>query len=124
MYNDLQKGRYSQTNQIYFITTVLQERKPLFHDFFCARSVVYEMKALHDDGTVNSLAWVIMPDHIHWLFTLNEGLTLSQVMQRFKARSAHAINRYLKKNGSVWQKAYYDHALRKEEDIKGGGDIL
>jgi len=65
-----------------------------------------------------------LPDHIHWLFTLNEGLTLSQVMQRFKARSAHAINRYLKKNGSVWQKAYYDHALRKEEDIKGGGDIL
>jgi len=118
-YNDLQKGRYSQANQIYFITTVLHQRKPLFHDFFCAKIVVYEMKALHDEGILRSLAWVIMPDHVHWLFALNDVFTLAQTMQRFKARSAHGVNCYLKRRGTVWQKAYYDHALRQEEDIQG-----
>jgi len=39
-YNDLQKGRYSQANQIYFITTVLHQRKPLFHDFAVQRLLV------------------------------------------------------------------------------------
>ena len=69
-YNDLQKGRYSHSNQIYFITTVLHMRKSLFHDFFCAKIVVYEMRVLHDEGILRSLAWVIMSEHIHWLFRL------------------------------------------------------
>jgi hypothetical protein len=29
------------------------------------------------------------------------------------------INRHLNRAGSVWQKTYYDHAVRKDEDIKG-----
>lgn len=118
-YKDLQKGRYSQTNQIYFVTTVLYRRKPLFLDFYCAKNVVYEMKRLHDEGIVDSLAWVIMPDHIHWLFNLKEIFTLSKTMQHFKARTAHRINSYLGQKGTVWQKAYYDHAVRKEENIRG-----
>jgi hypothetical protein len=59
LYNDLQKGRYLQANQLYFITTVLHQRKPLFYDFFCAKIVDYEMKALHDEGILGSLVWVI-----------------------------------------------------------------
>lgn len=118
-YNNLQKGRYSQHNQIYFITTVLHQRKPIFKDFFCAKNVVLQIKTLHDDGLVDSLAWVIMPDHVHWLFALNDITSLPKTMQRFKARTAHQINRYLDRRGTVWQKAYYDHALRREEDIKG-----
>jgi len=117
-YSDLQIGRYSQVNQVYFITTVLYGRKPLFNDYFCARKVVYEMRSIHTKGLVNSLAWVVMPDHLHWLFRLNEISSLSTVMKQFKAHTAHSINHYLNRHGTVWQKAYYDHALRQEEDIK------
>ncbi len=59
-----------------------------------------------------------MPDHLHWLFQLNEGCLLSRVMKTLKARSAIAINRYRGQGGSIWQRAYYDHALRKDEDIR------
>ena len=77
------------------------------------------MKVLHERNVVDSLAWVVMPDHVHWLFKLNNILTLSKTMQQFKAHTAHNINKYSNQKGTVWQKAYYDHALRKEEDIKG-----
>jgi len=60
-----------------------------------------------------------MPDHIHWLFQLTEHKTLSEVMKCFKARSALQVNGYLGRSGMVWQKAFYDHGLRKEEDVKG-----
>ena len=119
-YSALRIGRYSEQQRAYFITTVLAERKQrYFADFSCARCVVKEMRALHDDETVASLAWVIMPDHVHWLFQLGEGANLSIAVKRFKARSARRVNDHLNRQGTLWQKAYYDHAVRKEEDIQG-----
>lgn len=114
----LRLGRYSQAHHAYFVTTTVNQRKCYFTDFYCARLVVNEMRILHDADDVNSLAWVIMPDHIHWLFQLTEQKTLSEVIKRFKSRSAQQVNRYLKREGYVWQKAFYDHGIRKNEDIR------
>ena len=119
-YDDLRKGRYSEQQRAYFVTTVLAEReRRYFADFSCARLVVAEMRALHDDEVVCSLAWVIMPDHIHWLFQLKEGMVLSAAVKRFKTRSARRVNDYLHRQGTLWQKAFYDHAVRKDEDVQG-----
>jgi putative transposase len=119
-YDDLLKGRFSEAHRAYFVTTVLRERENrYFADFRCARCVVDEMRALHDGEVVNSFAWVVMPDHVHWLFQLGLDTDLSSTIKHFKARSAHRVNRYLNRQGAVWQKAYYDHALRRDEDIQG-----
>jgi len=119
-YVDLTKGRYSENGRAYFITTVLAEReRRYFDDFYCARLVVDEMRGSHECGAVHSLAWVVMPDHVHWLFQLGQTETLSSVVKGLKARSAHRVNRHLKRQGALWQKAFYDHALRKEEDVRG-----
>lgn len=118
-YEALRKGRYSEQQRAYFVTTVLSERKRrYFADFSCARLVVEEMRALHDDEVVHSLAWVIMPDHVHWLFQLGEEMDLSAAVKRFKARSAHRVNDYLHRQGTLWQKAFYDHAVRKDEELQ------
>jgi REP element-mobilizing transposase RayT len=119
-YDDLRKGRYSEQQRAYFVTTVLAKReRRYFADFFCARCVVAEMRALHDDEAVCSLAWVIMPDHVHWLFQLGEYMDLSAAIKRFKACSARRVNGYLHRQGALWQKSFYDHALRKDEDVRG-----
>jgi len=119
-YDDLRKGRYSEQHRAYFVTTVLAKREQrYFADFSCARCVVAEMRALHDDETVCSLAWVVMPDHVHWLFQLGEYMDLSAAIKRFKACSARRVNGYLNRQGALWQKSFYDHALRKDEDVRG-----
>ena len=85
-YIDLTKGRHSESGRAYFITTVLAEReRRYFDDLTCARLVVIEMRGLHENGVVNSLAWVVMPDHVHWLFQLSETEGLSAVVKSFKA---------------------------------------
>ena len=76
------------------------------------------MRRVHDEGLIQSLAWVLMPDHLHWLFGLTERADLKKVMQMVKGRSAHYINERLNRHGKVWDKTYYDHALRKEEDVR------
>lgn len=119
-YDDLRKGRYSEQQRVYFVTVTLAEReRRYFADFSCARRVVAEMRALHDEGVVRSLAWVIMPDHVHWLFQLEGRANLSAAIKRFKACSARKVNGYFSRHGAIWQKSFYDHALRKEEDVRG-----
>lgn len=119
-YNALLKGRYSEQGRAYFVTVELVEREQrYFADWHCGRCAVAEMRALHDDAIVNSLAWVVMPDHMHWLLQLGEKMDLSAAIKRFKARSARRVNAYLKRNGRLWQKGFHDHAIRDQEDIQG-----
>ena len=117
-YENLLKGRHSLPQHAYCITTVTLGRRPLFLDFATARLVVSEMKRLHEDGVVNSLAWVVMPDHVHWLFSLGNTFTLPRAIRQFKGISARSINRHLLEQGAIWQKSYYDRAVRSDEDLR------
>jgi REP element-mobilizing transposase RayT len=77
------------------------------------------MRTLHEENILNSLAWVVMPDHMHWLFELKDKMGLPSVIKQLKARSALAVNALLKRHGTLWQKGFYDHAIREEDDIRG-----
>jgi REP element-mobilizing transposase RayT len=74
------------------------------------------MRRAQDQGLATSLAWVVMPDHFHWLFELKAG-TLDALIQRIKARSSRAINRQRASHEPVWQAGFHDKALRTEEDL-------
>jgi len=63
------------------------------------------------------LAWVLMPDHAHWLVQLAERDSLETVVNRLKSASARAANLPLGRSGPLWERAFYDHALRREEDV-------
>lgn len=115
--SDLRKGRVSEAGRAYMITTATHQRKPLFTCWRLARLVCRELKALHDTEKVTGLAWVVMPDHLHWLFVLHHP-SLAQVVQRMKVRSALAVNRALGRSGAVWQKGFHDHALRRSESLQ------
>ena len=113
----LRKYRYSAHNRIYLLTTVTSRRKPVFSDLWTGRGVVNEMRQLADVGTADTLAWVLMPDHLHWLMQLGAGADLSRVVQNLKGRTARKLNVHRRTNGAVWQPAYHDHAVRRDEDL-------
>jgi putative transposase len=117
VYAQLLKGRVSLPGQVYFLTAVSFERQPVFAEFALARLVVNEMRRLHDTALVSSLAWVVMPDHIHWLFALGHTRSLSIMVKMLKARTAQCINRRTAPHGPMWQNGYYEHAVRKDEDL-------
>ena len=62
------------------------------------------------------MAWVIMPDHFHWLIQL-EQQTLARLMQAIKSRSTLTINWALNESGAFWQSGYHDRAIRDGEDL-------
>jgi putative transposase len=113
---DLRVGRYSEPAHVYVVTSVTYRRVHLFADWHIGRLLVHELKSASDLGIVQSLAWVIMPDHFHWLLSLGSG-SLAGLMRRVKSRSAVAINRHLQTKQQVWQRGYHDHAVRRDEDL-------
>ena len=123
-YHSVLHGRYSQPGQAYFVTACTQHRLPLFTDLRMARIVCLEIKTLHDCGDVLSVAWVIMPDHLHWLIQLRETRALPTVMRYLKARSAQQINVALSRSGPVWQQGYYEHAIRQDEDLRQTAEYI
>lgn len=74
------------------------------------------------------LAYVVMPSHIHWLFTPIPAwiATLSADESTPRQRIQHSINRYsatqcnkiLKVRGTFWQKESFDHWVRDLDELE------
>jgi len=94
-------------------------RHRFFLDFHagCAAARCFENRAFLGDARM--LAWVLMPDHAHWLVQLGESDPLSLVVNRIKSASARYANRALARKGALWEQAYHDHGLRKDEELRG-----
>ncbi|MFJ2686639.1 REP-associated tyrosine transposase [Pseudomonas sp. NPDC087342] len=112
----LRIGRYAEQNRIYLLTTNTFGREPVFKDLFLGRLVVEQFRAAQNQGCANSLAWVVMPDHIHWLIELQRG-SLSGLMQRTKSLSTKAVKLATGRKTGLWQRGFHDRALRREENL-------
>ena len=56
--------------------------------------------------------FVIMPNHVHLIIeTLNDA-SVTKLVGFLKSASSHNINKYLKRNGPLWQHESYDRIIR------------
>ena len=114
---DLRKGRYSKAGYIYLVTVVTKKRVPVFINFVKARILINCLREAHANGYVYSLGFVIMPEHLHWVFELKEIKSLSETVGYIKGLSTYRINKN-SLTGFSWQDGFHDHALRRSEDLK------
>jgi REP element-mobilizing transposase RayT len=108
---NLRQGRYSQAGQIYLLTLVTAGRERVFEHFSAARRAVrcFGEPAVRAYGT--TLAFVVMPDHVHWLLELGSEGGVSVAVRVYRAKVSLALGR------RIWQKVFYDRALRRDEDL-------
>ncbi|EWC38935.1 transposase [Pseudomonas stutzeri] len=112
----LRIGRVSEQGRIYLVTTVVQARRPVFRDWQLGRLLVNTMRQAEQQRRVESLAWVIMPEHLHWLFRLTDG-ALGELMRDVKSQSGRLVNQTACLSPPLWQAGYHDHAVRHDEDL-------
>lgn len=108
---NLRKGRQSERARVYLVTTVTLNRTPWFRDLSNARRLVRALMEAQERRLADTLAYTVMPDHLHWLLVLGEVRDLSRVVGGVKSLSAHRIGQ------RVWQPGFHDHALRRDEDL-------
>jgi len=56
--------------------------------------------------------YVVMPNHVHVLFSVDDGQSLGQIVQFLKGGFSHALGVAGFKMKAVWQPGYYDHRVR------------
>ncbi|TXI93492.1 MAG: transposase [Aquabacterium sp.] len=106
----LRRGRYSEVNRVYLITTVTRNREPVFRSFEHARWLIRILQRDEAFGSHETLAFVVMPDHFHWLLQLKCG-SLSELVGRVKSLSARRVGR------PIWQDGFHDRLIHRDEDL-------
>lgn len=74
---------------------------------------------MHFKGTRHhTLAWCVMPNHVHAVFSPIGDQTLESIVHSWKSFSAQMANRALGRAGKFWQREYFDHLIRHEESLQ------
>jgi putative transposase len=75
------------------------------------RSLVAEHRfQLHD--------FVIMPDHVHLLLTVEDEMTIEKAMQLVKGRFSHRLSHEFGYKGEVWQRGFSEVQVMNRESLE------
>lgn len=74
-------------------------------------------------------AVVVMPDHVHLLFTVltgpeGEPYSLARIMSGIKGAAAHTVNKKLARKGHVWEEESFDRLLRSNEKLREKAEYI
>ena len=109
-HSSLRRGRKSQIGFTYHVTSTTRNRTPYLSDFIRARQFIDVLREDEELGYTETLAFVVMPDHVHWLFELRRG-SLPKSIKRIKSVfSSKDIER-------IWDYGFYDHGIRSDESL-------
>jgi putative transposase len=119
----------------YFFTVVTHNRQPLFQNnetVALLRQAFHIVKA-ESPFTIDAI--VVLPDHIHSIWTLPEGdADFSSRWKRIKARFSlrcpevykqqRSIARQRKGEQAIWQRRFWEHQIRNETDFSQHVDYI
>jgi putative transposase len=120
----------------YFFTVVTDGRLPIFNDASAVASFEAGMNRIKDRHPFKIDAYVILPDHIHMLWTLPEGdANFSMRWRLIKEAFTKTYirdQRPLPKNASrrskgeqpIWQRRFWEHVIRDEDDFTAHVDYI
>lgn len=87
--------------------------------------IVKEAIHYRDGKEYDLLAYCIMPNHVHLVFTVrrndipsNNKEVLYRILQSLKRHTARQANLFLARSGAFWQDENYDHVIRDSVELE------
>ena len=96
----------------YFVTASAYMKQNLFQKPEVAQLFISTMFRYRDLGRLSVHEYVVMPNHVHVLFSIEDGNSLGQAVQLLKGGFSHALGVDGLGMKAVWQPGYYDHRVR------------
>ncbi len=112
----LDLGNYRAEGTVCSVTIAVRHRQPVLGAAPVARPAI---DILTDQATVTGVAvyaYCIMPDHVHLVLSPSATCDIVTFVGQFK-NLAQRVAWRLGVRGAFWQKSFWDHFLRKEEDL-------
>jgi putative transposase len=115
----------------FFFTLVTQSRRPILNTDLARRCLRQAIDDVRTKWPFELVAIVLLPDHLHSIWTLPTGDT--RYPTRWKRIKEEFTRRYLGAGGKeippsisrlrhgergIWQRRYWEHTVRDEEDLK------
>ncbi len=123
--NRLDLNIYAQPGR-FFVTIATERRRVWFRWTEIVQYCATELRAACKGEGFELLPYCFMPDHVHLLVATDDARDLVHLIHRYKQQTGWWFrNRYqaggLKASPtgdpSLWQKSYYDHVLRRDEEV-------
>jgi putative transposase len=102
--------------RMYFLTLCCLDGRQFFTDASVVESVLQTLKLSCQNHGFKTYVYCFVPDHLHLLVQGEEKSDLLKMVKELKQLTGY---HFKKSTGTgLWQKSYYDHVLRKEEDVQ------
>jgi len=101
----------------YFITICAHMRRNLFQRDEVAELMVATFAKYRDAGEFELHEYVVMPNHVHLLISLNGQQRLGRVVQLIKGGFSHSLRNRGVAFPAVWQQRYYDRRVREADEF-------
>jgi REP element-mobilizing transposase RayT len=82
-----------------------------------AATIVRDALLFFEGDRYQMLAWCVMPNHVHAVFTPMDGRALPAIVHSWKSFTAKEVNRIVGRVGPLWQPESYDHLVRDKADL-------
>ena len=102
----------------YFVTFETWQRRRLFVVEPYARLFLQTLYRYRREGRFQVHAFVVMPEHVHSLFTPARNVTLEHAVQLIKGGYSHEFGIQFGKHKEVWQRGFADHRIRDARDFE------
>ena len=121
----------------YFFTVVTHQRRQLLIDEDVRNALREGIEKTKVLFPFQILAWVLLPDHLHCIWTRPEGdadfakrwgMIKRNVSQycanRLNTNENRNLSRIKRNESSFWQRRYWEHQIRNETDFKRHVDYI
>ena len=108
----------------YFFTVVTYNRQPLLTDHLNIRALGRAFRRVKKERPFTMDAFVLMPDHLHCLWTLPEGD--ADYSSRWRDIKKYASQDFTLPLGTktAWQRGFWEHVIRNEQDWQNHMDYI
>ncbi len=118
----------------YFFTVTAYQRQNIFTEELFRASLRHAITYVRKDKPFHINAWVLLPDHLHCIWTLPEdngdfsarwSMIKRAVTKQLKNRSIAIPNtrsRGKRQESTLWQRRFWEHQIRDDRDLKNHMD--
>jgi putative transposase len=108
----------------YFITICAHMQRNLFQRDQVAELMVATFFHYRDAGEFELHEYVVMPNHIHLLVSLDDQQQLGRVIQLIKGGFSHSLRKQGILLREIWQQRYYDRRVRDANEFTAFAEYI
>jgi len=107
-------SQIAAAHRTFFVTTSIQDKRSLLQSSRSAELLLEVLDAYRNQGKFTLHEFVVMPDHVHLLLTVDSNISIERAVQFIKGGFAYRAGKELGFHAPVWQKGYSEIRVSDE----------